>query len=153
MESGLRGNQEMEIHQGTLHGPCTRAWPQDTLRARWGPLRLYCRGCSDSSACRAEGRKWGQLRQAEMMQEESRAACVSGLGAGTLDRAPSMLQRRVDGPLGYLIPPATVIAVFTITLDPGGVGKGRSSHIGWNLFLKTESCCSPFFEMVSIPHS
>ena len=86
------------------------------------------------------------------MQEEIRAVCVSGLGAGTLYRAPSMLQLRVDGPLCYLIPPATVIAVFTITLDLGGVGKGRSSHIGWNCFLKTESC-SRFFEMVSITHS
>ena len=85
-------------------------------------------------------------------QEESRVACASNLGVGTLDRAPSMLQLRTDGSLGYLIPPATVIAVFIITLDPGGVGKGRPSHIGWNLFLKTESC-SPFFEMISITHS
>ena len=43
MESGLCGNQEMETHQGSLHGPRTRAWPQDTLRAPWGPQRLYCR--------------------------------------------------------------------------------------------------------------
>ena len=79
-------------------------------------------------------------------------AYASGLGVGTLDRAPSMLQLHTDGPLGYLIPLATVIAVFIITLDPGRVGKERPSHIGWNLFLKTESC-SPFFEMVSITHS
>lgn len=64
-------------------------------------------------------------------QEESRVACVSGLGVGTLDRAPSMLQLRTNGSLGYLIPPATVIAVFIITLDPGGVGGEGETQSHW----------------------
>lgn len=54
-------------------------------------------------------------------------------------------QSHIDGPLGYLIPLATVIAVFIITLDPGRVGEGETQSHWLNLFLKTESC-SPFLK-------